>query len=137
VVTGRWVPLAVDVRTGATRAPVTHRVCMRFDPLGPTGAHGGAGYGGALVVVDLSTGKQRWTIDQERSEALGLKLVSVYDNRVYVTTRNERREEVRLVLDAATGNEVARNWTLAPMERHDGWIVAYDPARGGDVVIRG
>jgi outer membrane protein assembly factor BamB len=137
VVTGRWVPLAVDVRTGVTRAPVTHSVCMRFDPLGPTGAHGGSGYGGALIVVDLNTGKQRWTVERERSEALGLRLVSVYANRVYVTTRDQTRGQVRLVLDAATGNEIARDWKLAPVERHDGWIVAYDPIRDRNVVIRG
>jgi hypothetical protein len=136
VVMGRWVPLVVDARTGRSRAQVTNRRCMKIDPVGSTGAYGGVGRGGAVVAVNLTNGERRWAIETERVEALRLELVSVYDDRVYVTTRDASGRTIRLALDAGTGREIARDWTLAPVERHDGWVVAYDPDRDADVVIR-
>jgi hypothetical protein len=135
VVMGRWIPLALNVRTGRTLANVTVSTCMKIDPLRPNGAYGGSGRGGALVVMNLANGKRRWTIEQERSEALRLKLISVYDDRAYVTTSSGPGNLNRLVLDARTGKEIARDWTLAPIERHDGWMVAHDAGRGKNVVV--
>jgi outer membrane protein assembly factor BamB len=132
VVMGRWIPLVVSVGSGRSMADRTYRVCMKIDPLGSTGAYGGSGRGGALVAVNLTNGRQRWALDTERVDALGLRLISVYDDRVYVTTRGDR-----LTLDARTGREVDRGWRWAPIEHHDGWIVAYDPARDANVVIPG
>ena len=99
--------------------------------------YGGSGRGGAVVAVNLTDGKRRWAIETERVDALRLDLVSVYDGRVYVTTSDRPGQLTRLTLDAGTGKEVARGWTLAPVEHHDGWIVAYDPTRDANVVIRG
>jgi hypothetical protein len=135
VVMGRWIPLALDVRTGRTLANVTVSTCMKTDPLKPNGAYGGSGRGGALVVMNLANGKRRWTIERERSEALRLELISVYDDRVYVTTSSGPGNLNRLVIDARTGQEIARDWDLAPVERHDGWIVAFDAARNQNVVV--
>jgi hypothetical protein len=66
VVMGRWIPLALNVRTGRTLANVTVSTCMKIDPVKPNGAYGGSGRGGALVVMNLANGKQRWTVERER-----------------------------------------------------------------------
>jgi outer membrane protein assembly factor BamB len=136
VVTGRWIPLVLDARTGRSLAQMTYQTCMKIDPVGATGVYGGSGRGGAVVAVNLTNGRQRFAIETERVDALRLELVSVYDSRIYVITDLRAGVRQRLVLDAATGKEVARDWTLAPVEHHDGWIVAYDPDRDANVVIR-
>jgi hypothetical protein len=135
VVMGRWVPLVLDVRSGRSRAGLTYRTCMKIDPVRPNGAYGGSGRGGALVVVNLTNGEQRFTVETERAEALGIELVSVYDDRVYVTTRSGPGVVDRLVLDARTGREIPGGWLFAPVEHHDGWTVAYDPTRDANVVL--
>ena len=60
----------------------------------------------------------------EQADALDLKFIGIYNGRIYVTTKT-----ARLVLDVRTGKEIARDWKVAPTERHDGWVVGYDAAK--------
>jgi hypothetical protein len=120
VVMGRHVPLVVRADTGRTVVARTGNACMQLDQLGSTAvasADGVAGY-------DLSDGRRLWHLPPDQTTALRLRVHSVFQDRVYVSTETER-----LVLDARDGREVARDWELAPYRRHDGWFAAYTPLR--------
>ncbi|MDG4830508.1 PQQ-binding-like beta-propeller repeat protein [Solwaraspora sp. WMMD1047] len=120
VVMGRHVPLVVRADTGETVVARTGNTCMQVDPLGSTAVatdDGVAGY-------DLADGRRLWHLPPDQTTALRLRVHSVYQDRVYVSTETER-----LVLDALAGREVARDWELAPYRRHDGWFAAYTPLR--------
>jgi PQQ-like domain len=124
VVAAREAPLVVDARTGRTVASRRQGASGCAVDAGPAGsvlvsaADGVAGY-------DLTTGDRLWAISGGQARDLDLDVVSVYDSRVYARTRTQR-----LILDARTGKEVARDWSLAPYERHDGWYLARGPDSG-------
>jgi hypothetical protein len=120
VVRGRFVPLMVKAATGAVVASdVPGDDCLMFDPIAPTAVD----RTGTVIGYDLDSWRQLWSIPSDQASALDLRLVSVYDNRLYVTTKT-----ARLVLDARTGKEIARDWSVAPVEWHDGWVVGFDAA---------
>jgi hypothetical protein len=129
VVRGRFVPLMVKAATGdvvARDAPGDD--CFSFDPLAPTAVD----RSGTVTGYDLDTWRQLWSIPADQASALDLRVVSVYNNRLYVTTKT-----ARLVLDARTGKEVARDWAVAPLEWHDGWVVGYDAVKKRNSVYPG
>jgi hypothetical protein len=121
VVAATEAPLVIDARTGRTVATRRQGAKGCAVDAGPAGsvlvsmADGVAGY-------DLATGDRLWVVPEGQARDLDLSVVSVYDNRVYARTRTQR-----LILDARTGKEVARDWSLAPYERHDGWYLARGP----------
>jgi outer membrane protein assembly factor BamB len=117
VIRGRGAPLIVNAGTGAVVAANAGDDCLAFDPIAPTAVDTGA----VVIAYDLDTGKQLWSMPADQVRALDLEIASVYNNRVYATTRT-----ARLVLDARTGKELARGWKVAPMEWHDGWVVGVD-----------
>jgi hypothetical protein len=128
VLRGRDVPLVLKAGTGAVVAGNAGYGCMTHDPASSVAID----RTGSIDGLDLATGKQLWTIPPDQWQALDLELVSVYDDRVYVTTKT-----ARLVLDARTGKEVSRDWKVAPVQRHDGWVIGYDAARKKRAVYPG
>ena len=117
VIQGRGVPLIVNAGTGSVVAANAGGDCLAVDPIAPTAID----TGGLVTGYDLDTGKQLWSIPADQVRALDLEVVSVYNNRVYATTKT-----ARLVLDARTGKELARGWEVAPVEWHDGWVVGIE-----------
>ncbi|GAA1034524.1 hypothetical protein GCM10009557_39470 [Virgisporangium ochraceum] len=121
-------PMILDARTGAVVRNTNGGNCLMFDSAGSTGVQ----TKGAVVGYDLDTGEALWTIASDRVRSLDLKVVGVYRGRVYVTTQTDR-----LVLDARTGTEVGRGWTVAPKAGYGSWVVGFDHPKRRDSVYPG
>jgi outer membrane protein assembly factor BamB len=127
VTMGDGVPLVLNARTGATVVAASVSACLTVDPVSATGVRTSSG----LAAYDLGTGAELWKRSASDTRSVSLSVRSVYDGRIYVTTRT-----VRLVLDARSGRQLDTGWTRAPKATFDGWSIWYTD-RGDLVAVPG
>lgn len=102
-----------------TGAPVLGSVYnYRYDPAAHIGVLGGDG--SDLVFFDTTTGAATYTMPYDQVSALGLRVQSVWNGKVYATTT-----DAMIVLDARTGATLDDNVTWYPLLGVGGWTL-YD-----------
>jgi hypothetical protein len=75
----------------------------------------------AIDVRDSVSGKTLYSINEQKGEALQLRIVAFFNKQLWVKTTDEH-----LVVDAATGQTASRGWTTYPAQVADDWVLYSD-----------